>query len=300
MDITLHQLAVFNKVCEHGSVTKAAHDLHMTQPAVSNILRLLQERVGARLIEVANKKLLITEAGKILLQAHEAILYQLQEAKTSIHLLQGGVVGTIKISSVTTAKYFVPRLLGAFKQSFPKIHIELKIRNRLEIVERLKKNLDDFVIMSQLPDFLEIDSQDFYQDQLVVAASSRHPMVGSKKLKIKDLEHQPWLIREVGSGTRMAMEKLFKMNQVTPSIEMEIDNNESIKQAIIGNIGISILSRQSISIEEQLDYIKVLDVIEFPVLHKWYLVKRKGKNLSTIANAFYQYVQSHSDLTIFN
>ncbi len=297
--VTLHQLRVFKKVAQTKSVTKAAHLLHMTQPAVSNIIRNIEQQIDSPIIEVLHKKLHITPTGEILLNAYEHIERQLEEAKTKINLMKGKMVGTIRIASVSTAKYFIPRLLGAFKTLYPEINIELKIKNRQEIIERLDQNLDDFVIMSQLPELMAIEHQDFYEDELVVAASNLHPLAHQKRFHLKVIANEPWLIREVGSGTRMAMENILNKYKVKPNIQMEIDNNESIKQAIIGNIGISILSHQSIDIEQKAGLIKVLDVIEFPIKHKWFLVKSKGKQLSTFANGFYDFVRKHPNLGSF-
>ncbi|MBN9288944.1 MAG: LysR family transcriptional regulator [Gammaproteobacteria bacterium] len=300
MNITLHQLRVFYQVAKSKSVTKAALQLHMTQPAVSNLIRALERQVETPVIEILHKKLYVTEAGKVLIRAFEQIEAQLHDTKTQLNLLKDKMVGTIKIATVSTAKYFVPRLLGAFKSEYPDVHIELKVKNRHEIIERLRLNLDDFVIMSQLPDNISIEHHDFFEDKLVVAASYQHSKCAQKKLSLKMLVNEPWLIRESGSGTRMAMESIFKKYRIKPNIQMEIDNNESIKQAIIGNIGISILSHQSIEIEQKAGLIKVLNAAEFPVQHKWHLVKSKGKKLPIIAQKFYDYVRTHPNLEIFS
>ncbi len=301
MNVTLHQLRVFYEVAKFNSVTKAAVHLHMTQPAVSNLIRALEHQIDAPVIETLHRKLYITEAGKILLQTFEHMDRELKEANTQLNLLKGKIVGTIKIATVSTAKYFVPRLLGAFKSQFPDIHIELKVKNRYEIIERLKHNSDDFVIMSQLPDIMSIEYHDFFEDELVVAASSqRSKSFNQKDLSLKMLVDESWLIREIGSGTRMAMESIFKKYKLKPNIQMEIDNNESIKQAIIGNIGISILSHQSIEIEQKAGLIKTLNVAEFPVRHKWHLVKNKGKKLPIVAQKFYDFVRMHPNIEIFS
>ncbi|MFO1256888.1 MAG: LysR family transcriptional regulator [Gammaproteobacteria bacterium] len=300
MNITLHQLRVLSQVSKCQSVTKAALKLNMTQPAVSNLIRALELQVETPVIEVLHKKLYITEAGIKLVQAFEIIDRQLQEVEAQINLLKGRMAGTIKIATVTTAKYFVPRLLGSFKSEYPGVHIELKVKNRHEVIERLQENLDDFVIMSQLPNNLSIEHDDFFEDELVVAASHLHPQKTGKKTTLRMLASEPWLIREPGSGTRMVMEDIFKQYGLKPKIEMEIDNNESIKQAIIANMGISILSHQSIEIEQKVGLIKVLDVTGFPVRHKWHLVKSKGKKLPIIAQKFYDYVRTHPDLGIFS
>lgn len=300
MNVTIHQLRVLYEVSRCSSVTKAASTLNMTQPAVSNLIRALELQVDAPVIEVLHKKLYITEVGQKLIAAYEVINAQLQEVNTEINLLKGRMVGTIRIATVTTAKYFVPRLLGNFKSHYPGVHVELKVKNRHEIVERLQMNLDDFVIMSQPPNNLSIEHHDFFEDELVVAASHLHPQKVDTKTTLKLLADEPWLIRELGSGTRMVMENIFKKYRLKPNIEMEIDNNESIKQAIIANMGISMLSHQSIQIEQKIGLIKVLDVAGFPVRHKWHLVKSKGKKLPIIAQKFYDYVRTHPNLEVFS
>ena len=299
MDITFHQLKVLNEVALQQSVTKASLALNMTQPAVSNIIRLIEARLGLPVIEVLRKQVYITQTGKLLVELYKDISTQFENTQSHIDLMKGNTLGTIRIAAVSTAKYFVPRLLGAFKALYPQIHIELKIKNRAEVIDRLTSNMDDFVIMSQTPNDIHIEAQDFYEDELVVAANVAHPLAKQKKLTLDKLAKEPWLIREQGSGTRIAMENIFSRHQIDPKIEMEIDNNESIKQAIIGNIGISIVSHQSIMIEQRAGYITVLPVQSFPIKHKWYLVKNKGKKLSSIAERFYEYVCTHPNLDLF-
>lgn len=280
----------------HKSVTKAAKALHMTQPAVSNVLRLLNESLKSPVIEVLNKRIYLTNTGIILLDASDKIKKTLDETLSKMNLEKGLVTGTLRIATVSTAKYFILRLLGAFKKERPAIHMQLCVKNRDQIIERLQLNCDDFVIMSQLPNNLKVEHQPFYEDELVIAASPEHRYHNEKIFNLINLQEEAWLIREQGSGTRMAMLNLFAKYQFAPQIEMEIDNNESIKQAIISNIGISILSKQSIELEEKVRLIKILDIKGFPVPHEWYLVKCAGKTLSPIAQKFYDFVRSHPEV----
>lgn len=296
MNVTIHQLRVFKAVANEQSVTKAAKSLHMTQPAVSNVIRTLEDQLNTKLIEVIRKKVYLTQAGKLVVDLYHKLSTHIDETVSQINSLKGIKTGTIRIATVSTAKYFVPKLLGEFKLLYPEIHIELKVKNRQEILARLAQNLDDFVIMSQLPVDNQYESQDFYEDELIVAASPNNPLSTKQKTTIQTLANEPWLIRENGSGTRIAMENLFKKYHIKPKVEMEIDNNESIKQAIIGNIGISILSHQSIKLEEKVGLIVPLCVQDFPIKHKWYLVKNKGKKMPLIADSFYEFVRSHPNL----
>jgi len=300
MNITLHQLKVFKKVAELNSVTKAAKALHMTQPAVSNVLRLLNESLDNPVIEVINKKIFLTVTGFILLEASHKIKETLDEALTKLSIEQGALRGTLRIATVSTAKYFILKMLGAFKKNNPGVTIQLTVKNRDDIVDRLRNNRDDFVIMSQLPDNFKIDHQPFYEDELVIAASSSYRIAHTKINSLHDLKNERWLIRESGSGTRMAMLNLFKKNRLVPQIEMEIDNNESIKQAIISNMGLSILSKQSIELEQKVGLVKIICLKGFPVAHEWYLVKCLGKTLSPIAQQFYDYVRSHPEVAHYH
>lgn len=300
MNITLHQLHVFKKVAELKSVTNAAKALHMTQPAVSNVLRLLNDSLGTPVIEVLNKKIYLTNAGTILLEAGDKIKQTLDDTINKMSLEKGLLTGTLRIATVSTAKYFILRLLGAFKKKHPAIHIQLSVKNRDQIIERLQVNSDDFVIMSQLPNNIKIEHQPFYQDELVIATSPEHSYHKEKIASFKNLQDEAWLIREQGSGTRIAMLNIFAKYHFTPQIEMEIDNNESIKQAIISNMGISILSKQSIELEEKVGLIKTLAIKGFPVAHEWYLVKCSGKTLSPIAQKFYDFARSHPESAHFN
>lgn len=292
MRLTLHQLEVFESVARHQSVTLAAHDLHMTQPAVSNILKQLEGYYTCKLFEKIGRKLSLTEFGEKLLDGCQDIKTILSNTETELELLKGGLTGTLRISLVSTAKYFLPDLLGPFKQNNPNIHIKLTVDNRKNIIERLQHNADDFVIMSNPPTTQPINSIKFIDDQLVVAASQQFDK-RKKSYNLNDLIEQPWIIRELGSGTRFAMEKIFKRFKLTPNIEMEISDNEAVKQAIIANLGISIISKQSIKFEVKNKLIQILNVNHFPSSHPWYLVTHKNKKLSPIAEKFFDYVQDH-------
>ncbi len=300
MNITLHQLEVFKKVAELNSVTNAAKALHMTQPAVSNVLRLLNETLNNPVIEVINKRIFLTNTGAILLEASHKIKQTLDDALTQLSLEKGILKGTLKIATVSTAKYFILKMLGAFKKDNPAVTIQLTVKNRDDVLERLRHNQDDFVIMSQLPDNVKVDHYPFYEDELVVASANAYPMNHCKISSLHDLKQERWLIRETGSGTRMAMLNLFKKNRFVPQIEMEIDNNECIKQALMSNMGLSILSKQSIELEQKVGLIKIIALKGFPVAHEWYLVKCLGKTLSPIAQQFYDFVRSHPEVAHYN
>jgi len=293
MKITLHQLRVFEIVAKVNSVTQAAHELHMTQPAVSNIIRQLEDYYDCKLIEVIGRKLSLTPFGKALVTGCHQIEEILNSTKTEIDLLKGGLTGTLHVGTVSTARYFVPRLLGLFKNKHKDIHIKLTVCNRHKLIKRLKENLDDVVIMSHPPTTLPVNWANFYDDELVIAGPKNFSLSNSKKpLLLSQLKDEAWIIREEGSGTRYATENIFKKYRFSPKVEMEISDNEAIKQAIIANMGISVISKQSIKFELEHQLINLIDVKGFPIKHTWYLVKNKEKSLTPIAKSFYAFVNN--------
>lgn len=289
MRITIHQLKVFQQVAKLGSVTQAAHQLHMTQPAVSNILRQLEAYYDCALTEVIGRQLFLTPFGKILLNTSQDIELLLNAAKTEIDLLKGGLSGTLRLATVSTARYFMPRLLGLFKDKYPDLHVKLTVCNRHQVITRLKDNIDDFVIMSHPPSSIPVDCAEFFSDELVIAGGA-HQKVTSEPQLLSALKSEAWIIREEGSGTRYAMDTLFKKRRFHPQIEMEISDGEAIKQAIIAGMGMSVVSKQSIKMELKNKLIKLLNVKGFPIKHTWYLVKNKNKMLPPVAQTFYTFV----------
>lgn len=292
MNVTLHQLNVLKAVKEHSSITLASHALHITQPAVSNILKQLELSYEYPLTETIGKRVFLTQAGERLVEATEIINCALENASSDINAMHGKLSGTMAVAIVSTAKYFVPRLLGKFRQQYPGVKIKLTVCNRQDAIEILKENASDFLIMSQPPDELAIEKQLFYQDKLIVVASPEKKF--KRKIRtLKDLADEDWIIRESGSGTRIVMKKLFKKYKMLPNITMEVGNNESIKQLIMANMGISIVSKQSIELELQHKLIKILRVEDFPLSHPWYLVRNKGKQSNRLVDEFFLLVKQH-------
>lgn len=292
MKITLHQLQVFKSVVEEGSVTKAAQKLHLTQPAVSNILRNLESVLACKLTEVLGRKIYLSPFGKLIYPKALDILQEVHELEEAVLDFRNAKTGELSIGLVTTAKYFVPLLVGRFKKEYPHILVKMNVHNRDTIIKRLEHNEDDFVIMSQLPQGLLVDSEDFYEDKLVVVAAQDYAL-DKEMVSLADLENQPWIIREIGSGTRIAMMQLFAQYKLQPNISLEISSTEGIKQAIIAGIGVSILSMQSIALELRMGLLKILNIGDFPVQHEWKIVRHKGKRLSPCAELFTNFARDH-------
>lgn len=296
MRISIHQLKVFKSIADNAGVTAAAKAMHMTQPAVSNLLKQLEDYYQCKLFEQINKKMCLTPSGETLLKSASQIINLLEETESNINSINGGHRGTLKVSVVSTAKYFMPRLLSAFHESYPHIEVLLNVCNREQVIERLEAGVDDFVIMSQPPTSKNYSIEPFFEDQLLVISGSK-PISIAKNTSLKKLENENWIIREPGSGTRMVMERLFQKNKMQPNIKMALGNNESIKQFVMAGMGISIVSKQSIEIESAMGLLFEIPVKGFPIEHEWYRVTNCSKTDNALTALFQSFIASHIDLT---
>lgn len=301
MKTSLHQLNVLLNIEQQKSISLAAKALHMTQPAVSNIVKQLEDRYKTKLTQRRNRQTQLTTSGIILADTAKQIQQLLYDTENRMKIEQQLLHGQLSVAVVSTAKYFVPRLLAAFKKQYPSIQTRLTVGNREEIITRLNNKLDDIVIMSQPPKDKHIIINDFYQDKLVVAVATDSVLKRKKHpYTLSELAHENWLMREPGSGTRMAIEALCKSDKIKPNIVSEVSNNESIKQLMIAGMGISIVSLQSIELELECNLLATLPVKGFPKTHKWYMVKKNNDNSNITVDAFNEFVETHSDLAHFH
>lgn len=285
---TFHQLKVFEAAARNGSFTRAAEELFLTQPTVSMQVKQLTKAVGLPLFEQVGKRLYLTQAGQELFATCKEIFERISQFEMTIADLKGMKQGKLRLAAITTAKYFVPRLLGSFCQLYPGIDIALQVTNHSGIVERLKENLDDLYVMSQLPEYLDISYQPFLENPMVVLAPIHHPLAQEKNISLQRLSQEPFILREPGSGTRTAMQKLFDEHEVALKVKLELGSNEAIKQAIAGGLGISVLSRHTVSTEGS--QLAILDVEHFPIRRYWYMVYPAGKQLSVVARTYFDYL----------
>lgn len=295
MNVTFRQLKVFEAVARHLSFTQAAQELHLTQPAVSMQIKQLESAAGLPLFEQLGKKVFLTEAGKEMFHYCRSIASQLSEAEEVLEQLKGVHRGHLEISVATTANYFATRLLAAFAREFPDITFSLDVANRETLLRQLELNEKDIVIMGRPPAEMHLDTDVFMENPLVVIAPPSHPFVGTKSLRMEDLENESFVVREPGSGTRIAMQRFFTERGVELNTGMEMTSNEAIKQAVQAGLGLGIVSIHTLPLELETKRLVVLDVKEFPILRHWYLVHRHGKRLSPVAEAFRQYVLAHAD-----
>ncbi|AFZ56078.1 LysR family transcriptional regulator [Anabaena cylindrica FACHB-243] len=285
---TLHQLKVFEAAARHGSFTRAAEELFLTQPTVSMQIKQLTKSVGLPLFEQVGKRLFLTEAGRELFATCRQIFETISQFEMTVADLKGLKQGQLRLAVITTAKYIIPRLLGPFCQLYPGIDISLQVTNHERILERMIGNLDDLYIMSQVPDHLDINFEPFLENPLVVFAPFNHPLAKEKNIPIERLGEEPFIMREPGSGTRRAVQSLFDEHGIKVKVKLELGSNEAIKQAIAGGLGISVLSRHTLLTDAH--EFSILDVQNFPIKRTWYIVYPAGKQLSIVARTYYEYL----------
>lgn len=285
---TLHQLKVFEAAARHGSFTRAAEELFLTQPTVSMQIKQLTKSVGLPLFEQVGKRLYLTEAGRELYATCRQIFETIAQFEMKVADLKGLKQGQLRLAVITTAKYFIPRLLGPFCQLYPGIEISLQVTNHEGILERMTNNMDDLYIMSQVPEHLDVSYQQFLENPLVVLAPINHPLAKEKNIPIQRLADEPFIMREPGSGTRRAVQQLFDQHGVTVKVKLELGSNEAIKHAIAGGLGISVLSRHTL-LPDTGD-LTILDVENFPIKRDWYMVYPSGKQLSIVARTYFEYL----------
>jgi LysR family transcriptional regulator, low CO2-responsive transcriptional regulator len=296
MRITWNQLRLFEAVARNGSFTRAAEELHVVQPTVSAQIKQLTETVGVPVFEQVGKKIYLTEAGKELQKTIRELFESWERFEMTISNLKGAKAGRLRVAIVTTAKYFIPRLLGPFCQHYPGIDVSLEIVNRDQVVDRLVENLDDLYIMGVPPEHLAIEKFPFLQNPLVVIAPKGHDLAGKKRVTLARLAHERFISREKGSGTRIATEEFFNKRKIPLSVKMELSNNEAIKWAVAGGMGLSIVSQHALMLEPMQDKIAVLDVEGFPIIRSWYIVYPTGKRLSVVAATFFEYLKEEAEM----
>ncbi len=294
MHLTLQQLRLFRSVVSHGSYTRAAEEMHLTQPAVSIQIKRLEEQAGTPLLEQVGKKIFPTAAGKAVFAAADDVLQRLADLDNEIEILKGEVRGPLQLSVVTTGKYFMPHLLGHFLQKYPGVEPHLKFTNRARVVERLLNNEDDFVVMGQIPDDDRLEAYPFLENILGFIAPPTHPLAGRRNLTLAEVMQERFIAREPGSGTRLVVERLLAEQGIESEPYMELGSSEAIKQAVLAGIGIAVISLHSVRLEQDAGKLAVLDVEGFPVKRRWYAVHQKGKHLSLVARTFLDFILAES------
>ncbi|MCB1818226.1 MAG: LysR family transcriptional regulator [Gammaproteobacteria bacterium] len=287
---TLRQLQLFEAIVRLGSFTRAAEELFLTQPTVSMQIKKLADSMGLPLFEHVGRNVSPTEAGLELYESCRRIFETLANLEMKLADLKGIKRGRLRLGVITTAKYFAPEILGEFCQQYPGIEVALKVSNRDRIIERINANEDDLYIMGQAPaDQSEVEAFPFAPNPLVLMAPRNHPLVGKKNIKLSQIVDEPFILREPGSGIRDATLRMFDEFGRRPHVRMELGSNEAIKHAIVGGLGLSVLSLHTLALEGTDGPVAILDVEGMPIMRQWYLVHPKGKELSLVAKAFLEF-----------
>jgi LysR family transcriptional regulator, low CO2-responsive transcriptional regulator len=288
--LTLRQFRVFEAVARHLSFSRAAEELHLSQPAVSMQVKGIEVILGLPLTEQLGKKIFLTEAGREVLHASRAITARLDDLQANLAQLQGIDSGRLNLAVTSTVNAVATGILVRFRGRHPGVSIHLGVSNRESVLEQLAANRIDIAIMGQVPDGLELEATRFMDNPLVAIAPPDHPLAGQATISVEGLAAEPFLVREAGSGTRAAMTRFFAEKGLELRSSMEMSSNEAIKQAVQAGLGLGILSLQTLEMELALKRLAVLNVEGFPIMRHWYVVHRADKRLSPAAQAFKDFV----------
>lgn len=295
MHFTLRQLVIFQAVAENLSFTRAAETLHLSQPAVSMQIRQLEDQVELPLFEQLGRKVYLTEAGRELYDYSRRITDQLRELEEVLNALKGVTAGSLRVSVATTANEFSARMLAGFGQQHPGSALSLDVTNRAMLIHQLNANECDLVIMGRPPDGLDVVARPFLENPLVVIAAPTHPLAGNTEIALTQLASEPFVLREPGSGTRGAMERVFAAQGIAINRRMELGNNEAVKQVVSAGLGLAVVSAHTVVQELETGRLVILQAEDFPILREWYLVHRRGKRLSPVAQAFCEFVLKNAE-----
>jgi LysR family transcriptional regulator, low CO2-responsive transcriptional regulator len=286
---TFRQLEIFEAIARLGSFTRASEELFLTQPTVSMQMKKLTDIVGTSLVEQVGKKVRLTEDGRELAQASREIFAILDRFTMSVAQRRGLEKGRLKLMAITTASYFAPRLLGEFARLHPGIEVSLRVTNREQVLASMADNLDDLYLLGTPPEEFDVVAIPIMDNPIVVLAAPDHPLAGQDTLSLEQLAREPWIMREAGSGTRKAIERLFLAHGLEIQPRLELGSNEAIKQAILADLGISALSCHALTLHHPGQF-AVLNAEHFPIQRHWYAVHPAGRQISVVAQAFLDFL----------
>ena len=283
-------MRIFEAAARQLHFGRAAREMNLTQPAVSIQLKQLEEHIGLPLFEQMGRRMHLTRAGEVLLHHSRIVLRQLRDAEEAINALKGTGGGELHIAVTSTAKYFAPKLLAEFRGAHPEVKVRLAVSNREAVVQQLADNSIDLAIMGRAPRGLDTVSASFAKHPLAIIAAPEHPLARRRRIALRDLAGETFLIREPGSGTRSAMERAFAAHAFHPAETIEMSSNETIKQAVMAGMGVSFLSLHTVGLELAARRLVVLRVAGTPVKREWFVIHRERKRLSAAAAAFKEFL----------
>lgn len=291
---TLPQLRVFEASVRLGSLARAAEELHMAPPTASVQIKKLTETVGLPLLEQVGKRMYPTDVGRRVYDGCNEVFRALGSLEDALDDMRGLGTGQLSIAVTSTARYFAPRLLGAFAQRHPGILTSLYIDNGAALMERLRRNEDDLYLVADPAPASDVMVQAIVPNPLVVVARADHPLAGERDVAFARLAQEPFLMREAGSGTRDATLKVFAQHGLAPKTRMELSSNEAIREAILAGLGVSILSRYTLGIGAEPTGLTCIDVEGFPLASQWHFAYPVGKHLSLAARAFLEFARAEA------
>lgn len=291
--LSFRQMQVFEAVYQQQGYRKAAELLGLTQPAVSSQIRKLEQALGQPLFEYVGRRLYCTRAGENVAKRIKAIFEQVQHLQNDLHLLQGQLSGDLRLSVVSTAQYAIPHLLKEFMTLYPTVNVNVKIVNRASAIELLNNNTDDLVVMGLVPSDRSLASLPFLDNELIPVMAASHPLAHKKQLSAQQFLNANLLLRESGSGNRLAIEQHCQQQRLNLSSYMEIGSNDAIKHAVIAGIGVAVLPKMSVISELRTGILVSPAIKGFPLRRSWCLVYPRGKHTTQVTQAFLNYVQDN-------
>jgi DNA-binding transcriptional LysR family regulator len=292
--LTLRQLQIFVVASRYTSFARAAEELHLTQPAVSMQIHQLEDAIGLRLFERVARKLTLTEAGEMLTHHASRILGEIKDAEDAMTSLKQADSGSINVGIVSSATYFAPKLLALYSHLYPKVDVHFSVGNRDALLRLLQDNAIDLAIMGRPPPELDTTTEPLASHPQVVIAPLNHPLCGARRFDLQELKGDTFLLREPGSGTRMAAEVMFRQHLFTPAKIVTLGSNETIKQAVMAGMGVSLISLHTLLLELRTGEIALLDVNGTPIERTWQIVHLRSKQLSPTSVVFRQFLLDHA------
>lgn len=290
LHITMRQLQVFEAVARHLSYTRAAEELHLTQPAVSMQVKQLERMVELPLVELVGRRVHLTQAGRAMLAHSRAMLSKLRDIEVDVNRMRGVDGGSLKICIAPTVNYFATRLLSGFRARYPAVDIRLEVAGRAELARRLANNEPDLALMGRPPPGLGVEATAFMENPFIVIANPRHPLAGKEKIPLEDLENESFVLREAGTDARFAFQRVVDKHGLRPARVAESSNDETIKQRVEAGLDLALVSAHTVELELNAGRLATLDLRHFPIMRKWYVAYRKGKRLSQTGQAFFDFV----------
>lgn len=297
MNYTLHQLQVFLKIAETGSITRASEELHITQPAVSIQLRNLQEQFEIPLTEMVGRKLYVTDFGKEIASAAAKILDEVHAINYKSLGYSGQLAGRLKISVVSTGKYVMPYFLTGFLNQHKGVELFMDVTNKSNVIRSIERNEVDFALVSVIPEKLSLEKEELFENKLHLVGSTKEKFI-NQPYEQSLLESIPLIYREEGSGTRFVMEQFIKTNNLNVRKKLTLTSNEAVKQAVTAGLGYSVMPLIGIKNELLLNSLQIIPVEGLPIKSLWSLIWLKGKSLSPIAKSYLEYLKSEKESII--